>query len=397
LTLELESTPDILADVALGKGDRVIIGFAAETENVAAHARAKLESKQADVIVANDVTAEGAGFDHDTNIITLYLRDGSEKAYPRMPKIDAAHRILDQLACIAASDAPADSPRSARTDPPMDSTPTQTPTRKTGSLASLLRRFESRRVLHRPENHGKTPMKFGGLCARPDAQTATTDRNCHRAAARPRRLFPPALPIVNAASLFEAIDRVEGDTLERIREDLGECTRCRLHKQRNKIVFGAGNPRAELVFVGEGPGHDEDMQGLPFVGPRRKTSDADDRGDGPAAREVYICNVVKCRPPENRKPEDDEVATCSPYLYRQLDVIAPKAIVCLGGTAAQAFLKTKDSISRFRGTWFDYRGTKLLATYHPAYLLRNPAAKSEVWKDLQKVMAHLGLKTKKPS
>ncbi len=204
-----------------------------------------------------------------------------------------------------------------------------------------------------------------------------------------------ALPIVDVSSLFEVIDRIEGDTLERIREDLGECTRCRLHKQRNKIVFGAGNPRAELVFVGEGPGHDEDLQGLPFVGRAGKLLTQMIEAMGLTRDQVYICNVVKCRPPENRKPEEDEVATCSPYLYRQLDVIQPKAIVCLGLTAAQALLKTKDPISRFRGNWFDYRGTKLLATYHPAYLLRNPNAKGEVWKDLQKVMAHLGLKTKK--
>jgi uracil-DNA glycosylase family 4 len=204
-----------------------------------------------------------------------------------------------------------------------------------------------------------------------------------------------AIPIVNASSLFEAVDRVEGDTLERIREDLGECTRCRLHERRNKIVFGAGNPRAELVFVGEGPGHDEDVQGLPFVGRAGKLLTQMIEAMGLRREDVYICNVVKCRPPENRKPEDDEVATCSPYLYRQLDVIAPKAIVCLGGTAAQALLKTKDSISRFRGTWFDFRNTKLLATYHPAYLLRNPAAKADVWKDLQKVMAVLGLEVKK--
>ena len=209
---------------------------------------------------------------------------------------------------------------------------------------------------------------------------------------------PPVsvLAIVNTSSLFEAIDRVEGDTLERIREDLGECTRCRLHKQRNKIVFGAGSPRAELVFVGEGPGHDEDVQGLPFVGRAGKLLTQMIEAMGLTREQVYICNVVKCRPPENRKPEDDEVATCSPYLYRQLDVIRPKAIVCLGATAAQALLKTKDSISRYRGQWFDYRNTKLLATYHPAYLLRNPNAKGEVWKDLQKVMAHLGLKPKKP-
>jgi uracil-DNA glycosylase family 4 len=205
----------------------------------------------------------------------------------------------------------------------------------------------------------------------------------------------PVLSVVSEASLFEAIDRVENDTLEKIREDLGECTRCRLHKQRNKIVFGAGNPRAELVFVGEGPGHDEDVQGLPFVGRAGKLLTQMIEAMGLQREQVYICNVVKCRPPENRKPEDDEMATCSPYLYRQLEVIAPKAIVCLGATAAQALLKTKDSISRYRGTWFDFRGAKLLATYHPAYLLRNPNAKGEVWKDLQKVMVLLGLKAKK--
>jgi uracil-DNA glycosylase family 4 len=199
------------------------------------------------------------------------------------------------------------------------------------------------------------------------------------------------LPVMNDTSLFEAIDRVENDTLERIREDLGDCTRCRLHKQRNKLVFGQGNPRAELIFVGEGPGHDEDVQGLAFVGRAGKLLTQMIEAMGLRRDDVYICNVVKCRPPENRKPEDDEVATCSPYLYRQLDVIHPKAVVCLGATAAQALLKTKDSISRYRGQWFDFRGSKLLVTYHPAYLLRNPAAKGEVWKDLQKVMAHLGL------
>jgi len=205
------------------------------------------------------------------------------------------------------------------------------------------------------------------------------------------------LPVVPAPSLFEAVDRVANDTLELIRENLGECTRCRLHEQRNKIVFGAGNPHAELVFVGEGPGHDEDIQGLPFVGRAGKLLTQMIEAMGLERGDVYICNVVKCRPPENRKPEDDEVATCSPYLYRQLDVIAPKAIVCLGGVAAQALLKTKDPISRFRGTWFDFRNSKLLATYHPAYLLRNPNAKGEVWKDLQKVMVFLGLKPKKSS
>lgn len=205
----------------------------------------------------------------------------------------------------------------------------------------------------------------------------------------------PLLPVLDAPSLFEAADRVENDSLERIREDLGECTRCRLHEQRNKIVFGDGSPRAELVFVGEGPGHDEDVQGLPFVGRAGKLLTQMIEAMGLRREDVYICNVVKCRPPENRRPEDDEVATCSPFLYRQLDAIRPKAIVCLGATAAQSLLKTKESVSRYRGNWFDYRGTKLMLTYHPAYLLRNPNAKGEVWKDLQKVMAFLGLKPKR--
>jgi uracil-DNA glycosylase len=213
--------------------------------------------------------------------------------------------------------------------------------------------------------------------------------------ARPATPALPVPPVRNAPSLFEAADRVENDTLERIREDLGECTRCRLHKQRTKIVFGVGNPHAELVFVGEGPGHDEDVQGLPFVGRAGKLLTQMIEAMGLQREDVYICNVVKCRPPENRAPADDEVATCSPYLYRQLDVIGPKAIVCLGAVAAQTLLGTKDSISRYRGFWFDFRNAKLLATYHPAYLLRNPNAKGEVWKDLQKVMTLLGLKPRR--
>ena len=197
--------------------------------------------------------------------------------------------------------------------------------------------------------------------------------------------------------MFEAADRIEGDTLEIIRTDLGECTRCKLHKTRNKIVFGDGSEKADLVFVGEGPGHDEDIQGLPFVGRAGKLLTQMIEAMGLQRKDVYICNVVKCRPPENRMPERDEIAACSPFLIRQIDAIHPKVIVCLGATAAQMLLNTTRSISAFRGEWLEYRGTRLLATYHPAYLLRNPAAKSEVWKDLQKVMAVLGLKPKTAS
>jgi DNA polymerase len=198
--------------------------------------------------------------------------------------------------------------------------------------------------------------------------------------------------------LFEAINKIPDDSLPKIHADLGnDCTRCKLHRGRTKLVFGDGNPKAELVFVGEGPGRDEDQQGLPFVGRAGKLLTQMIEAMGLQRKDVYICNVVKCRPPENRTPEKDEVETCSPFLLRQLDAIAPKVIVCLGSIAAQTLLETNRGISHFRGEWMDFRGTKLMATYHPAYLLRNPSAKGEVWKDLQKVMAVLGLQGKKGS
>jgi uracil-DNA glycosylase len=201
------------------------------------------------------------------------------------------------------------------------------------------------------------------------------------------------VPPVIGASLFE--ERIENDSLDRIRADIGpDCLRCKLHKSRKQVVFGVGNPKAELVFVGEGPGRDEDIQGEPFVGRAGKLLTQMIEAMGLRRSDVYICNVVKCRPPENRLPENDEIATCSPYLLRQLAAIQPKVICCLGACSAQTLLQTAQGISRFRGEWFDYRGSKLIATYHPAYLLRNPNAKGEVWKDLQKVMGVLGLKPK---
>jgi DNA polymerase len=203
------------------------------------------------------------------------------------------------------------------------------------------------------------------------------------------------LPKASGPSLFETVDKIVDDTLLKVRSDLGECTRCKLHKTRHSIVFGDGNPKAELVFVGEGPGADEDAQGLPFVGRAGKLLTQMIEAMGLQRKDVYICNVVKCRPPENRQPEEDEVSTCSPFLFRQIDVIAPKVIVCLGAVAAKTLLETNRGISQFRGQWLEFRGRKLLATYHPAYLLRNPNAKGEVWKDLQKVMAVLGLEVKK--
>ena len=203
------------------------------------------------------------------------------------------------------------------------------------------------------------------------------------------------LPPPPKASLFDIMDRVADDTLLKIRDDLGDCTRCKLHSTRRTIVFGDGNPKAELMFVGEGPGHDEDVQGLPFVGRAGKLLTQMIEAMGLQRRDVYICNVVKCRPPENRTPERDEVSECSPFLFRQIDTIGPKVIVCLGSVAFQTLLQTNRGISHVRGQWLEFRGRRLLATYHPAYLLRNPNAKGEVWKDLQKVMAVLGLEVKR--
>ena len=207
------------------------------------------------------------------------------------------------------------------------------------------------------------------------------------------RIAPVIAP--SGPSLFEVVEKLQDDSLLKIREDLGECTRCKLHKGRNKLVFGDGSPKAQLVFVGEGPGADEDAQGLPFVGRAGKLLTQMIEAMGLQRKDVYICNVVKCRPPENRTPEPDEVKTCSPYLLRQIDVINPKVIVCLGAVAAKTLLETTRGISQYRGEWQEWRGRKLLATYHPAYLLRNPPAKADVWKDLQKVMAELGLQLPK--
>jgi DNA polymerase len=182
--------------------------------------------------------------------------------------------------------------------------------------------------------------------------------------------------------------------LKIIREDLGDCTRCKLHKLgRKEIVFGVGNPRAELMFVGEGPGADEDEQGEPFVGRAGQLLNNMIKAMGLRREQVYIANIVKCRPPGNRTPERDECETCSPFLLRQIAVITPKVIVALGAVAAKTLLAINAPMAELRGQWFDFRGTKLAVTYHPAFLLRDPRQKGEAWKDLQRVMKELGLKT----
>lgn len=249
-----------------------------------------------------------------------------------------------------------------------------------------------------PQVSAQPPLTSMNMASAANSSAKSVAAAASRMAASLGARASSSLPIISVASgptLFEAAERMPGETLEDIRADLGECTRCRLHKARTKLVFGVGNHKAELVFVGEGPGHDEDIQGEPFVGRAGKLLTQMIEAMSLRREDVYICNVVKCRPPENRLPDKDEIAVCSPFLLRQLAAIQPKVICCLGACSAQTLLATNQGISRFRGEWFDFRGSKLIATYHPAYLLRNPPAKSEVWKDLQKVMAVLGLQPKK--
>ena len=181
-----------------------------------------------------------------------------------------------------------------------------------------------------------------------------------------------------------------------IRADLGDCTRCKLHQQgRKQIVFGVGDPQAELMFVGEGPGADEDQQGEPFVGRAGQLLNKMIEAMGLKREQVYIANVVKCRPPGNRTPERDECETCMPFLLRQIAVIQPKAIVALGAVAAKNLLGMNASMAELRGHTYDFRGSHLFVTYHPAFLLRDPRQKGEAWKDLQRVMKFLGMKLPK--
>ena len=180
------------------------------------------------------------------------------------------------------------------------------------------------------------------------------------------------------------------ESLTAIRDDIGECVRCKLCALgRKQIVFGVGNPNAKLMFVGEAPGRDEDIQGIPFVGRAGQKLTQIVEAIGLKREDVYIANVIKCRPPENRNPEPDEVEQCEPFLFRQIDTIKPKVIVALGTFAAKSLLKSTDSISRLRGRVYDYRGAKLVPTFHPAFLLRNPNCRREVWEDMKKVRALL--------
>jgi uracil-DNA glycosylase len=192
-----------------------------------------------------------------------------------------------------------------------------------------------------------------------------------------------ALPV--AEEKMEKMIPSEAPTLEEIRKEVGDCKRCKLHRTRRTIVFGEGNKKAKLMFIGEGPGYDEDVQGRPFVGKAGQLLTRIIQSIHLEREEVYIANIIKCRPPQNRNPEPDEIKSCSPFLMKQIQAIQPKIICALGAFAAQTLLQTDAKITSLRGRTFDFKGIKVLPTYHPAFLLRNPDKKREVWEDMKQI------------
>jgi uracil-DNA glycosylase len=199
-------------------------------------------------------------------------------------------------------------------------------------------------------------------------------------------------PSRRGSDLFANLEPLsQSASLDELRAVIGDCRRCKLCVGRTNLVFGVGNPNASLMFVGEGPGRDEDLKGEPFVGRAGQLlTDIITKGMGLKRQDVYIANVVKCRPPENRNPEPDEVATCEPFLKKQIELIDPEVIVALGKFAVQTLLQSKMPITKLRGQWHTYQGIKLMPTFHPAYLLRNPGDKKLVWEDIKKVIEALG-------
>ena len=270
------------------------------------------------------------------------------------------------------------------------------PERLTGpELAEWLRYYRDLGFTHLfrrdARRHERDPLLAEQIAT--ETSAAIADSMTARTKPGPPDAHPVALPQPGAGlqqvGLFTPGAKQE--TLEQIRENLGDCRRCKLWQGRKNIVFGSGNPKAALVFVGEGPGADEDEQGLPFVGRAGQLlTDMIEKGLKIPRSEVYICNIVKCRPPGNRKPERDEVAACREFVERQIDSIRPRVICALGATAAETILASRESMGRLRGRWYEFRGVPVMVTYHPAFLLRDPSRKTETWADLKLILAQLG-------
>jgi uracil-DNA glycosylase len=283
------------------------------------------------------------------------------------------------------------------------STPASPPDRDT-LMASLRDYIEQIREEGLEGLEGQSGLTASSKPAKTPARAATAPASRSSATPRTVAASPTAGPVAGATQSAEPSPRAapaelsylypeleQTADLPALREFIGECARCKLAPKRTNIVFGVGNPKADLMFVGEAPGADEDLRGEPFVGRAGQLlTDIIERGMGMTRAEVYICNVIKCRPPDNRNPEGDEVAACEPFLLRQIDLVRPRVIVGLGTFAVQAVLKLKTPISKLRGIWHEVRGIKMMPTFHPAYLLRNPGDKRLVWADIQEVMRELG-------
>jgi DNA polymerase len=265
----------------------------------------------------------------------------------------------------------------------------EAPTRQQDPRAASIPRTLAERV----RDHESSPASISQGPGAAGLASGAWDQQHQPAPTQEDAAIPPRKPIAStpqAAAAVPAADRTAA--LQLIREDIGDCTRCALHKGRNKIVFGDGSHNARLMFVGEGPGADEDAQGIPFVGKAGQLLNNMIAAMGLKREQVYIANVVKCRPPGNRTPEPDEGNTCSPFLFRQIDVIRPQVLVALGATAATYLLGARQPLAGLRGRVHAFRGSQLIVTYHPAYLLRDPRQKKEAWADLQIAMRELGLK-----
>ncbi len=235
-------------------------------------------------------------------------------------------------------------------------------------------------------------LKEGGVDGLPQAQhVSKPETHGPPSPSQPIQAEGSAKDGVSVQHAHTDIDRQQLDSLPALREAIGDCQRCKLCEHRTQIVFGVGDPHAELVFVGEGPGYDEDLKGEPFVGRAGQLlTEIITKGMKMRREEVYIANVVKCRPPNNRDPEADEIAACEPFLRKQIELIEPRIIIALGAFAARTLLQTKTPISQLRGVWHTYQGTKLMPTLHPAYLLRTPRAKRLVWQDIKAVLREIG-------
>lgn len=292
---------------------------------------------------------------------------------------------------IAAAPAPVapPPPRPAATNPANATRPVATPVPRPAPPAPIQRSSAPNRA----PDIVLTPNVIPAVSA-----SAAPTYDFDQAPAPTGQFAPPAMPLISFNKLaplpterIAPADKVAA--LQRVRETIGDCTRCPLaYAGRHTIVFADGDPNAELMFVGEGPGADEDASGVPFVGKAGQLLNNMITAMGVKREQVYIANVVKCRPPGNRTPEPKEANTCSPFLLQQVDIVQPKVIVALGSTAATYLLGVKQSLAGLRGKWHDVRGAKCAVTYHPAFLLRDPRMKGEAWKDLQRVMVELGLK-----